>query len=400
MASPEKQSESTSTIPLPSKEIAFGKKDLRDLLFEIDRKYLGFVIVEGEIQELVKTAGEQLVLLESKYPEDKDVQELRLLYDDLIEDHEASRHLNLDTSFDEISRKMEEEIAERGVRIEPASNTILADTVKALEECGITPEYIVTTGNPKAKTVVYFMQIHPHPTKTSPKILEAMGVKASQEEIYEAIIAASEKGLIKVVYGEGISSGKKLDEETLKKGKKGLSYIEAGKKMGKRIEIVGVENANLLKGASQDIGTPSFKYRVTAHNIYIGENIAEAVNASPQNLSFFVMGAAHEKKFIKGLSDPLPISQAIAYHGVNVVVVDSASKYFDEQKAVSAMMEWEKETRINQEKEILEKTKGVLEDWEIENLKWRREREKEEFEVMKEIIKARNAAKKPEPDTE
>ncbi len=86
----------------------------------------------------------------------------------------------------------------------------------------------------------------------------------------------------------------------------------------------------------------SIPYRTTGVNAFLGSNIAELVHRNPDQVTGAIVGGAHEIQidgkevlleghFEEGLYHELPLSEVIAYYGVDVVVVDTMSSYIDPQ---------------------------------------------------------------------
>ena len=268
---------------------------------------------------------------------------LHRMYIDLRADFESERDLRLDSSFDALVDAMQEEIKTAGVHKESPDETVAQDVVRSLRDAGVSPEYVVTTGNPNAPTVVLFMQAHPNPGMT-PEMMEDLGINASQGRIVRDISAIVESRMpLGTVYYEGLPAQDELSGTEAAELDSTLagSSLAGGllkKKFDNRIHIEGIENMQLLSAIVDGLirgESKAMQYRTTAHNVLLASNIIEDINAddSTPGTHVLVLGGAHEKAlFGKASDDSLPISQVLAYYGVNVVVVDAATTYLDMTK--------------------------------------------------------------------
>lgn len=273
--------------------------------------------------------------LKSQYPDDPDLEFLERLHDDLRGDLEVDRPMELDTGFDEIMETVMREIHDSGVKRESpdeSENPLVA----RLRELGIEPAYVVSNNRSSEKTVVVFMQSHPNPGM-SQRLLRAFGVKKSQDKIYRDILAAYRGGLKPIIYGEGypgeMEFSRDFADADLKRDRKNeelsLSYVRVKKKLGDKVKLVGMEDMGLLEIIYR--GSAVAKYRITANNILLADNIDEHFRQTDESLAFAVIGAAHENFPLLPSSNPMPLSYALAYYGYNVVVVDDSSPYLDQE---------------------------------------------------------------------
>lgn len=273
--------------------------------------------------------------LRSQYPDDPDLEFLERLHDDLRGDLEADRQMELDSGFEEIMETVTREIQDFGVKRESpdeSDNPLVA----RLRELGIEPAYVVSNNRSCEKTVVVFMQSHPNPGAPK-KLLRAFGVKKSQRKIYRDIMAAYSGGLDAIIYGEGYPGGMGFSRDFVDAGLKrdrkndelSLSYVRVKKKLGDRVKLVGMEDFGLLERIFK--GSMTAKYRMTAHNIFLADNIDEHFRQTDESLAFAVIGAAHEDSPLLPSPNPMPLSYALAYYGYNVVVVDASSQYVDKE---------------------------------------------------------------------
>lgn len=308
------------------------KSIIRESLLRLNGLRLESESLEDALLVELGLIEESISALEKQYPNDPDLQVFRHLYEDLSLDIKQRRRLKFDTGFEELVAEVQNEITESGAQVEPVDNPKFADIIGRLRKLGINPKYIVTQGNPQAKTVVYFMQTHPS-SDIAKELLDAAGVPQSQEEIYDAIVAAADDGLVRDIYGEGFFATRNMGSREKRIGAD-LSYVRALDHLGgDRLNVVGMEDEALMissiyMGGMQEL----YKYRITAQNILLASNVANNVKGSTEDVSFAVLGAMHESLDMEGgehRDHPLPFSQALARHGVNVVVVDASSQYFD-----------------------------------------------------------------------
>lgn len=273
--------------------------------------------------------------LRSQYPDDPDLEFLERLHDDLRGDLEADRQMELDSGFEEIMETVTREIQDFGVKRESpdeSDNPLVA----RLRELGIEPAYVVSNNRSCEKTVVVFMQSHPNPGIPR-ELMRAFGVKKSQRKIYRDIMAAYSGGLDAIIYGEGYPGGMGFSRDFVDAGLKrdrkndelSLSYVRVKKKLGDRVKLVGMEDFGLLERIFK--GSMTAKYRMTAHNIFLADNIDEHFRQVDESLAFAVIGAAHEDSQLLSSPNPMPLSYALAYYGYNVVVVDDFSQYVDKE---------------------------------------------------------------------
>lgn len=298
------------------------------------------------IKYLLNKISDKLMVLSKKYPNDSEVRRLQTMNDDLFLDYERGEEMNLDTSFGYMLNEMRYEISSSGVRKELPDQSVVKDTVKRLKEVGVMPEYILTKGNPSAPTVIFFMQIHPNPGLTD-EFMEIAGVKKSQAEIYKALVGMVNGSIGNTLYAEGPNAEEEVTSKDIEEGKlasphtKEHGYVQAHDTLGDKLKIRGIEESRLQYQMIKMINKPNglLKYRATSVNIFIAQNVADAVKKSGEKVSFLTLGAAHEdgipgrRSIMPGTeeSDMLPFSAVLAYNDVNVIVID-ASKAFDADK--------------------------------------------------------------------
>jgi len=284
---------------------------------------------EGKnIKESLDQSKERLDKLKKDYPNDPDIYLFEQMYEDLIGDFEKGEETNLDTSFDSVINEMKDIIKSAGVRRKRPYRTILYDTVKKLRKLGIKPEYVVTQGNKEAPTVVLYMQIHSF-ADAGPEAKKTM--RLSQAQIKREISRAIEANLTNILYTEGISEKEEIDKNhIIPIGINASVALEM--KFGNKISTKGYENPYFLNafesGLFNDNLEKMMDYRASAHNVLLASNISEDIAREKEPLSFVVIGAAHEGDiFTKSGKHPLPLSEILAYYGVNVIVVDAATKH-------------------------------------------------------------------------
>jgi hypothetical protein len=248
-------------------------------------------------------------------------------------------------------------LKDAGVRKEyPDEKGIAGKTVAKLKSLGIEPEYVTTCGNSKAKTVVLFMQAHPQ-SGMSQEQVDVMGYPEPQARIEFAINKIVESGLSKEIYDEGLE----MDEEVASGDLKRLSredpqlQISAAwrskEKYGDKVRLKGYESYELFPHYLPKIPpllfliqsgklkernmTPEQKTlltrfvefgenRMTSGNVYLASNVKASLEKSDQAISLMILGGDHENPTCQPYKkeNPLPISQALAYYGLNVIVVD------------------------------------------------------------------------------
>jgi len=350
----ETSKESPKTTQKTPETLEDKKYNLKTAILELNANDKEDEYLDHRIKYLLDVANAELTDLEVKYPLDEDIKMLRLMYEDLHQDFEDKKQLNLDRSFDKIVANMAREIVVSGVHQESIHSGFISPTIAKLHACGIEPEYIVTKGNPKAPTVVLFLQAHPFPFEknSADKALSRKLSEHSQDKIFEAIRNASNKGLIRDIYEEGLEYGYHFvgAKEAVKDDKNPWQNHGTVRALAavKGIELHGMEDYALhqqtLKGVKELVknnflpndateATP-LRHRLGAQNILLARNVSNAVNAREQELSFVVLGVNHEKLPMKG--DPLQpnphegggiaFAQALAYYDINVVVVETRNK--------------------------------------------------------------------------
>lgn len=311
------------------------KDRIRDDLFAISTISKDNQELIAQVSNKLASLGKEIDKLKAEYPPDEEINQLIAYHKDLTDDLKEGRELHIDSSFDQILSEMQTEVQKSGVRIEKPDQTIISETVQKLKAIGINPSYIVTKGDKNAKTVVYFMQIHGNPG-LSDEALEKMGVKKSQQQIFEAIGAGVKNGLIKTFYGEGVPGNQSMPDLVSKSpALAAMAEYKAKHELGDQIDIVGMENMDLLgdtiKSMIKGSDDKGAYHRMSAQNVVLADYVTENLKQSDQSIAFMSLGAGHEKIFVPDIQKqhPLPISETLAYNDVNVVVVDAATPYLN-----------------------------------------------------------------------
>ncbi len=287
-------------------------------------------------KEILSYINDQLTNLEKKYPNDYELKTLRLMWNDLDEDCILEQDMNLDSFFIADYVLIKGEIEAAGVHKENPKDSVVKETVAKLEAVGVQPEYVVTTGNPSAPIVVYFMQIHSNPGMTD-EMMNAYGVKESQAEISKGIIGSVQADIGHTLYTEGLPIDFSVTPEILSKirasdpSAKEMASFTVQEALGGKLNTIGIEDMDLLMESLKTSGRPnsSLKYRANVMNILLAQNISDSIKETGETVSFLTLGAGHENDMLG--KNPLRFSEALAYNGVNVIVVD-ASESFDPKK--------------------------------------------------------------------
>lgn len=343
------------SVMIEGHEYATVKQKLKDELFRLEESILGCLL---GTEVILKEINDLLTMLEGQYPKDPDLKMLRNLYNDLDSDFKDGDEPLLDESLEDIIEDAEAQLAESGVCMQSPEESDIPDVIGMLKEAGVNPEYVVYSGNPKAKTIVYFMQIHGDgETRNNFSIA---GTKISQQAIFDDLESVIERGGVAnpLIFVEGGEKFKNTNREALTESvfrslQEVIGLANSGeseefdlnsKYMAKIAEAIegtlGVLDIYApfrmkdkygdrvtLEGIEEIGGMPAFMadYRVTAINVFLADNIATVLDQSKQEMAFLVLGGGHEKSYTS--RRVLPISHLLASKGVNVVVVDHASRF-------------------------------------------------------------------------
>ncbi|MBN2087220.1 hypothetical protein JW758_02630 [Candidatus Peregrinibacteria bacterium] len=348
MASFETRQSVQEIADIPEDQESFNqlKEEIKASLFSIDENANRLEKRLTILEFLLDDIGAKLEKLKKMKSNAPDIFLFEKLYSDLRSDFEkikndgASDALRLNSAYDELVSDMKKTVSEAGVRRESPNKTILAKIVEKLKSLGINPEYIVTKGKKNAHTIVLFKQLHSNPG-LAPDELTAIGVSDSQSEIKNAITSALKSGLTDTVYAEGLPPGMPVDNEIAQNILSNIhrdAVMEAKIEHGNKIKIVGYEEmsafAKTIKAMDRDeegeVGgevEKSDNYRATAQNVLIASNISSLSNESDSTISIMTLGGLHEYDSKNQKDNPLPISDALAYYGINVIVVDATEHF-------------------------------------------------------------------------
>ena len=306
--------------------------------------------IKGKLTDIDSLLGD----LEKKNPDDHELTVLRRLYDDLFTDDLQGKDLELDSGFEALAIDAAEQFEKKGMKVESLEETRLKALVAKLQALDINPEYVVDCGKKNAKTIVYFMQIHPmigvNPSEYEEEYRKA-GIWDAQDEIERAINAAVDVGLIDSVYGEGLFIDKPVDPQlgdaADDPAMSFTGYVRAKNKHGDKLELIGMESLDLI---TSTLRSSDLYPRMTAHNMILADNVVDHFKKSGAEVSFAVLGGGHE--MLPNLGHTLPFSRALALNGVNVIVVDEAKVHILANPEIRALFESiiEKE-RVKLEKE-------------------------------------------------
>ncbi|MFA5821298.1 MAG: hypothetical protein WC873_04365 [Candidatus Gracilibacteria bacterium] len=305
------------------------KNGIRNSLMMGNRLYKEGNLTRESLGEALKGVEKIFINLKKQYPNDPELREIEAYYVDLSGDFEKGDKVELDSSYDKIVSDMRMELENSKIKKENPENSGLKDVVDKLKTAGIKPTYVLTSGDKKAKTIVYFMGIHPHP-KATPE--DQAAIAKSQKHIFDAIEGGVSGEITHTFFGEGVPSGKEIDVRNIQfdqlpenhpaKAMGQMAEYQASKKMGSKLHVVGMENLDMFNDVQS--GGRVSDYRISINNVVIADNVVDNLNQSGEQIAFMSLGASHELKE----TTPLPISQVLAYKGVNVVVVDAATPYY------------------------------------------------------------------------
>lgn len=334
-----------------AKAVEFFKGHLEGMIHNLDGLQLGDAEVNDSCAWNLQYIGRAIELLKENYPNDPDIKLFEEMYSDLSEDFDHSTEVVIDSGYDAIVLAMQKELKEGGVREVNLGNPVpgkLGETVENLEKVGIVFEYVVTSGNLNAKTVILFMQAHSNPGADK-AYLDAAGITDSQDGIYRDISQIVESGLGKLVYDEGGRIGEDVDFEEIGSEEETPDYakVMAGFRLKRglkdRVILTGAEPPGLVDSTvrrMQNEENPGkvFMYRAVAHNVLVANAVVDDLNRRSDGVGVLIFGAMHEKfPVVAGekIEQPLSLSRCLAGMGVNVVVVDRAD--MTEEKLKKAM---------------------------------------------------------------
>ena len=320
---------SSETSPPWIEKLSVVKKDIKSELLSLTANDNDLRDTGRNIFIVLAMSEDFISKLKKAYPNDPDIYLFEQMYADLNEDLNRHEETDLDSSFETILTEMGSVIEKSGVRRENPKDSILMDTVLQLKAVGVEAEYVVTKGDPNAPTIVLFKQIHGLPTTTREQE-DDIGITGSQHMIRDAIIAATNAGIISTVYPEIMPEDPDMARRAstvLTSGEVDNVFSRAGvmqakKSLGDNVNLVGYDEDTLKMNPRM-----MFQNRDTVHNVFMASNLEQLVSKSDQQLSFLTIGAGHETHFDEG--HPLPLSSTLAYYGMNVIVVDAFTSYYN-----------------------------------------------------------------------
>ncbi len=360
--------------------------EIKNILLELDEGSRTLGSTTDAVRAGLKQIKIKLDLLQQKSPNDPDLYLLQRAFNDIKTDVVNNKTPRLDTSLEQLSREMMGEIKRAGILKIPATtpevihSPSLKKTFTQLRGLNIQPSYVVESKNPNAKTVVLFMQTHPGQGESllddenkafdlinalsgAPVMKKLKSVDESQKEIEASLIKSIQSGLGTTVYEEAmpyrgmelstgmINAFKTIVPETSGINEYRTGSLQAKMQLGDKMKLVGYDvgsrnNKNSLKERHYN-GEMSTELRVTTQNVYMASNVRELMQKSSEPVSFLTIGALHEttdwntdntevfsEKNLEEVSTEeqdamihqLPLSHALAYYGMNVIVVDTSYK--------------------------------------------------------------------------
>ncbi|MBP9770753.1 hypothetical protein KBC97_01170 [Candidatus Gracilibacteria bacterium] len=346
------------------------KKDILRKIFLINRDYAAISVCRDIVTKNIKDCEEDikvqlgfyrqvLVKMEVFYPEDKDLPMIKKLVDDIELDiyrNSEGQSLRLDQSLGEILIEKEFDLKESGISKIDLNKGLkkfpnLSKELQRLRDLGVEPDYLVPAENPNAPIVVLFLEEHFVGKKESSK--EAI---KSDQYIERSLMKIIVEGVVKDIYVESESEEYKIiyDKEEIDEYSDAVKRISA--KFGSKVNIYGTEYLDIsrvllekeLENFAKKLGLKdplkigklfensveggaAFFSRAALENIFIAMNVRDAINRSKSPISIQIIGAGHEineNEIVrkKNLPHPLPISNLLAYNGLNVFVVDATKK--------------------------------------------------------------------------
>jgi hypothetical protein len=321
------------------KEHRKGKTELVKALVAIDELDDQGRVARQKVETKLTEARTALGDLARRYPEDKDVRWLLIAYADLETDFRDSGELKLDDSFYLIAEEMEGLINRLGivkvspdrVKDHPATNQAIAD----LRAQGIDVAYVRKSTNPNARPVVLFLQNHIMTRGAGNAVQDELttlaGVPQSQAEISQAI----QTGVSDTVFLEGFAVGNhKYTPEDIRAMRADPKKWDAFSPV-EQTALLRLEKGEITlrgfeyftEGASRGKYMP---YRTSGQNVFIAQSIAQGLDVTGTGLPSAVIGAAHEAPAMGTQRGILPLSSVLAAYGMDVIVVDMATKHRNE----------------------------------------------------------------------
>ena len=322
--------------------VEFLKHSLRIDLFKL-------ITPEGsfDVKKILETVKINLVRLKKIASDDPDAYVFGEMYQDLMADFTNKRPLMVDTTLKRIAEEMPKFIRKTSVKAYmPMNFEIMAKEmgsrdfigiIDAFRAVGINPAYAVVSKNPRAKTVVLLLESkHAKPVKLEYGIADSEELTHAKQ--YDSILRATAREftpkesngriskIINLAYKQGLSRDF-YDE--------GVYNLINGSE--KKLTNLSGELSNFkLRGYDCEVlkqqvkkGDTSMWYRATAHNVFMASNLAESMGKSSEKVAIVTVGSAHELFPNQDSPHPLPISDALAFYGMNVIVVDAAYSGYD-----------------------------------------------------------------------
>ena len=309
-------------------EKQFSIDELRDRIIELDvddtiwrRKELAHRELAASELDEIEWEIDQLKQRYGDGPEFKDVE---AMYQDLRADYDNENELKLDRSLGMIAEEIHQEIVLAGIKQSPVGELpegALRDLGVQLEELGVKVEYVVAAPRSDAPVVILIPQIHGNPGM-SEGLKDAAGVTQNQSDIraiHEKLVGV---GLVQNAFAEGVPAATQvtLDMAALNPHQ---GWLQAKREMDSKLTVHGFEHWSLYQKTILDIDDPIESIlRQTVANIYIADAIERQVDQNGIAISTVVIGAGHELNMGKGGQHPFPLSQTLAFIGVNVIVVN------------------------------------------------------------------------------
>ncbi len=317
--------------------------------------------LDAKISNMLSFVDDRIKKLEVKYPEDKDLKNFRLLYSDLKSDFEKGRSLDLDDGLAKMTKEVRSSLEAKGVKKVVIEDSYLKGLGRKLRDLDIKPDYVVECGDEKAPTIILFAQVHSNPGVTK-ELAKAAGIVESQKQIYDGLRALAEAEIARDIYTEGLSEGfiesydedtpeeqegneEDIPEELKEKDYDKHAVIEVMKDSKGAVNLLGIENKFLHRRAVKALlgydlrqREDMMELRMSAHNLVIAETVARTIKPRGESLQAMVLGAGHEYGlFNPNYKHPMKASEALAYEGFNVIVVDACSPYFKKEEVIALM---------------------------------------------------------------
>ncbi len=284
------------------------------------------------IEKKLGEIASEISILEKKYAGDPEFEAIKQMHTDLECDFLNQKDLDIDVaSFISLLEEAKRRISSAGIEVKNLDETRgeTSQMVERMKELGMQVEYVATY--PDAKNFhILILQAHPNPGM-SEGMQKAGGVPQSQKAIEKDLIALNSEG-VKLVFGEGISVGREMTDEIIKKIEVKVSYLNVEQQLGDKMYLGGIEEMPLLNKLKFEMGknVSNIKIRFTVNNIYLASNFAESLENKKDKTAIVVMGMGHElNPFNKKEMHPFSLSRAMAYETQSNVIVVNEAHYFN-----------------------------------------------------------------------